>query len=726
MVNRCTGSSRAICALAAATVTVLGALPAQAEARCENIVPASDMPKAARRIVTARDILHLRDIGEPDGSAFGRPSPLAVSPDGRTVAFILNRADPDTNSYCRALVAVDLAAPHRLRVIDRGGEIINFPLVFRGMTVPAGYPDIITPAWSPDGKWIAYLRRDNARTQVWRARADGSEAHAVTRLDSDAEAVAWNPDNGRIIYAAKPAMPRELAAIEEEGRQGWFFDARFAPKLALRPMPSEIPREVFSMEPDGSDARGADDAERELALSPASGGTLTPRAMTRDGRLATVRKRADAGLGTLEISVTGPDGREVVCRFEQCRGRLADLWWRPGERELLFLRREGWANGKMGLYRWSPGTAKAPVRLIETDDVLLGCVTAPGGLLCTRENASRPRHLVLIDPNTGSQRVIHDPNPEFASIELGKVERLTWRNDRGLEGRGDLVLPPGYRPGRRLPTVLVTYRSNGFLRGGTGDEYPIHPLAAAGFAVLSIENVADVSLARNDIASSSELARESQKGWAERRSQLSSQETAVRLLVSRGITDPARVGITGLSNGATSVRFALLNSKVFSVASASTCCVGHQGVMTYGGVGTAKDFMAIGHPGPGTDPGEFYRMNSFAMNAHRMDTPLLLQVADDEMISSLEDVTALQAARKPVEMYVFPGEHHMKWQSAHRAAIYERNLDWFSFWLQGRIDPDPAKRDQYRRWKTLRDGPILSPYDPASSHEAAQVSQSTN
>ena len=726
MVNRPVPAARAVSGLARFVVCALVAFSGEAQARCEDVVPPAQTPSASRRVVTAEDILRLRDVGEPDGSAFGRPSPLAVSPDGRSVAFILNRADPDTNSYCRALVAVDLARPHRLRVIDRGGEIINFPLVFRGMTVPAGYPDIITPAWSPDGNWIAYLRRDNGRTQVWRARADGSESRALTRLDSDAEAVSWNPGNGRIIYAAKPAMPRELAAIEKEGRQGWLYDARFAPKLALRPMPSEIPREVFSIAPDGSDARVADDAERRVPLAPASGATLTPRAIARDGRIATVRKGADSGLLTLEIVVEGPDGRAVGCRFEQCRGRLTDVWWTPGERELLFLRREGWANGKMGLYRWSPGTAKAPVRLLETDDVLLGCVMAPAGLLCTRENATRPRHIVVIDPQTGSQRLIYDPNPEFASVALGKVERLTWRNDQGIEGRGDLVLPPGYRPGRRLPTVLVTYRSNGFLRGGTGDEYPIHPLAAAGFAVLSIENVADVNLARAGIASSTDLAREGQKGWAERWSQLSSQQTAVRLLVSRGITDPARVGISGLSNGATSVRFALLNSKMFAVASASTCCVGHQGVMTYGGVGTAKDFIAIGHPGPGADPGDFYKLNSFAMNAHRMDTPLLLQVADDEMISSLEDVTALQGARKPVEMYVFPGEHHMKWQSAHRAAIYRRNIDWFAFWLQGRIDPDPAKRDQYQRWKTLRDGPIVSPYDAAPHQEAAQVSQSTN
>jgi hypothetical protein len=31
-----------------------------------------------------------------------------------------------------------------------------------------------------------------------------------------------------------------------------------------------------------------------------------------------------------------------------------------------------------------------------------------------------------------------------------------------------------------------------------------------------------------------------------------------------------------------------------------------------------------------------------------------------------------------------------------------RNLDWFRFWLKGEEDPDPAKAEQYARWRELR------------------------
>jgi hypothetical protein len=33
---------------------------------------------------------------------------------------------------------------------------------------------------------------------------------------------------------------------------------------------------------------------------------------------------------------------------------------------------------------------------------------------------------------------------------------------------------------------------------------------------------------------------------------------------------------------------------------------------------------------------------------------------------------------------------------------YWRNLDWFRFWLQGAVDADPAKAEQYRRWEAMR------------------------
>ena len=100
------------------------------------------------------------------------------------------------------------------------------------------------------------------------------------------------------------------------------------------------------------------------------------------------------------------------------------------------------------------------------------------------------------------------------------------------------------------------------------------------------------------------------------------------------------------------------------------------------------------------------------LNARAMTKPILMQLADEEYLLGLETFTALREAGQPVEMYVFPDEHHIKWQPEHRRAIYERNLDWFRFWLQSHVDPDPVKAAQYVRWSAMRDGPTKSASPP--------------
>jgi len=62
----------------------------------------------------------------------------------------------------------------------------------------------------------------------------------------------------------------------------------------------------------------------------------------------------------------------------------------------------------------------------------------------------------------------------------------------------------------------------------------------------------------------------------------------------------------------------------------------------------------------------------------------------------------LRQLNKPVELFVYPNELHEKEQPKHRYEIYEKNVDWFDFWLQGEEDPDPAKAAQYMRWRELR------------------------
>ncbi|WP_084717924.1 Atxe2 family lasso peptide isopeptidase [Sphingomonas sanxanigenens] len=693
--------TRVPCRIAFVLLPLAAAASPAVAAPCSDLLPSVAKPVAKPRPITADDLLRLRDIGQPDGSMVRQPTPLSVSPDGKQAAFILTRADPATNSYCRGVVVVRLDGPAEPKLLDTGGELIVAQTAGRGSMIPVGIAAPVVPRWSPDGRWIAYLRRDRARTRLWRVAAAGGTAAPVGPDAVDIDAFAWSADGRRLLIARRPAVRAVEAGVDAEALGGWLYDARILPNMGARPLlPAGLAVETDAIDLQDGTIRPADAWDRDQLDAGRADDPLLA-AQATGGRRAWTKREGEAPMSPLRLFAdNGRDG-PVACTAAACDGGLLGLWWDASGEELRFLRREGWAKETMAFYRWRPGKGM-PRPILRTGDVLIGCVPAGADLLCLRENALTPRHLVRIDLATGQSRLVYDPNPEFAGITLGTVERLRWRNDRGLEAWGDLVLPANHRPGEQLPLIVVQYHSDGFLRGGTGDEYPIQLFAAHGFAVLSVERAAFVAESVAGVKTWDDFNAANMKDWAERRSLLSSLLTGVGMAIARGDVDPKRIGITGLSDGASTARFALINSRIFAAAAISSCCMDPKTVMTQAGIAFADMQRRMGAPPATGDASTYWRPYSLALNADHIDTPLLMQLADEEYLLGLETFTALREKDKPVEMHIFPGEHHMKWQPAHRRAIYERNLDWFAFWLQWHEDPDPAKAAQYRRWEAMR------------------------
>jgi len=288
----------------------------------------------------------------------------------------------------------------------------------------------------------------------------------------------------------------------------------------------------------------------------------------------------------------------------------------------------------------------------------------------------------------------------FASASLGPVQRLVWTQN-GVTTYGDLALPPDHRPGERHPLVIVQYTSRGFLRGGTGDDVPIHLLAARGFAVPSFQRPASLPAAAKK-HSLTEYQRVNIQGWAERGMIFAALDAGIDAAIATGTVDPSRIGITGLSDGASTTQFALLHSGRFKAAALSSCCEDPGSTMIDAGLSYRDAVLAWGYPPPGAPNEAFWRPYSLALNADRVKTPLLIQVPDGEYRLALETYSALQFHGAPVEMYVFPDEHHVKWHPAHRLAIYERDVAWFDFWLNNKVATDPARQPEIRRWEALK------------------------
>ncbi len=671
-----------------------------AAAACEDVVPLVRATMQFRDIAPL-DLVRLRDIGTT-ADMMMNGSPIGVSPDGARLAVQLRRAEPATNSYCHALVVIDLAKPSTPRVIDLGGDYIRYrfqrgPIAY----YTAGNPLLIEPIWSPDGLHVAFLKRVSDHVQVWVAASDGSGSRQVTNAPVDVEAFDWFEGGRAIAFQTRPKRIEALRELDAEGLTGFVYDHRWSPVARNKPShhePTETLIETVNM--DGT-VRPATDVEQR---------SLTQRQERPDGAFwiassaggvawSSPRERSRPNVdGTLRVRLKS--GKVIQCTADSCEGRFSGLALSGDGKQLLFLRRTGWGNSQDALYIWQPGKGP-PQHLLTTRDRFLGCRWAKQRIVCALEQSTRPRRIVSIDPTTGSIREIFDPNPEFRHLRLGPVERLEWRNDQGVPIYADLVLPPSRKSGERVPLILVQYRTREFLRGGTGDEYPIFALAAQGFAVLSFERPTHLSLMR-PTKDHAERAKLDYGDWADRKSVMSAFATGIELLDRRGLIDPKRVGITGLSDGAVSAKYALLNSKLFAVGALSGCCTEpktHAPLLGQQGWDHLRTYL---YPRYIDKAPAFWDTFSFARNAARFRTPLLVQASDDEYLAALETFTSLREAGGIMDLIVFPDEHHMKWQPAHRLAMYNRYIAWFSFWLKG--DPGPfARPEDVKRWGALRD-----------------------
>src|SRR3546814_20070790 len=78
-----------------------------------------------------------------------------------------------------------------------------------------------------------------------------------------------------------------------------------------------------------------------------------------------------------------------------------------------------------------------------------------------------------------------------------------------------------------------------------------------------------------------------------------------------------------------------------------------------------------------------------------------MQMPEQEYVMALDYSVPLIRDHR-ADLYVFPNEPHQKFQPRHKLAAYERNIDWFRFWLQGYEDSDPAKHEQYKHWRAMK------------------------
>ncbi|MGO9125648.1 MAG: S9 family peptidase [Terriglobales bacterium] len=137
-------------------------------------------------------------------------SNLRLSPDGRSLVFVTERADWDQNIYRDDLWLYRDDAKGTLTQLTQSGHDA-------------------APQWSPDGRWIAFLSArktvtdsgedpSDGATQLYLISPAGGEAFPVTAGDESVHAFAWSPDARILYFATRIPWTRE----QQDGyKQEW-------------------------------------------------------------------------------------------------------------------------------------------------------------------------------------------------------------------------------------------------------------------------------------------------------------------------------------------------------------------------------------------------------------------------------------------------------------------------------------------------------------------------
>lgn len=322
---------------------------------------------------------------------------------------------------------------------------------------------------------------------------------------------------------------------------------------------------------------------------------------------------------------------------------------------------------------------------------------APPFRLVVEQDLNKRPVLTAISKSTDAAKVLWDPNPEFASINLGAVSVFHWNDPKGREWEAGLVLPANYVRGKRYPLVIQTHGFNQheFLVSGLGftTNFAAQELAAAGIAVLQVGD------GRYDLFTVDYLP-----------GTVAAFESAVDKLVQDGIVDPDRVGISGFSATMLSALAAITLGKFHFVA-ASIADGETGGLQEYylesevdapmGGL--RRQYEQYFGAAPNGSGLQMWQARSPAFNLDRDASAVL--IIHNGLLSTLaqwEIYARLAFLRKPVENLVVSEGTHPFTNPGQRRASQGATIDWYRFWLQSYEDPDPAKSDQYARWRGMR------------------------
>lgn len=642
---------------------------------------------------------------------------LALSPDGRTAAFVVREIDKDKDRRVASL----------WRIATSGGTAER--LTWEG--------SVSDPQFSPDGRYLTFVsdrfierigtRKEIAeRGQVWALPLGGGEAYPITALEGGVESFRWSPDGKRLAIVSRD--PREEPEKKEDAPAPPIVVTRLQHKrdgsgyLDLRRRHVYVADVTTALGTPGSPAKAAqvtkgpyDDAG--VAWSP-DGGTIafsSNRTENPDANENSDIWLVDAGGGdprrvTTDPGADGspewsPDGKWIAYVhmpldppvYATPRLKVvAASGGAPKDLTGSFDRHVG------GSPRWAPDGASLFVTLEDQGRTPLVRVTLNGQktvvdegdigqfevrrdhIVAMRTTPARPDELYVLPlAGTTARRLTEVHEPLFKQLDFKAAENIHFKSSDGTPVEGWVVKPPRFDASKKYPLILRIHGGPvGQYTGAFSFEHEY--LASLGYLVVFTNP-------RGSNGYGEAFCKAIFADWGNK--DFEDVMAGVDHVIEQGYVDSGKLGVGGWSYGGILTNYVITKTERFAAAIS-----GASETDMFSAFGTDDLHLwwvrELGYPWRNLD---LYRRLSPIMDVEKITTPTLLMVGDHDyrvpLPQSEQMYVALKTLKRETGLIIYPGQSHGISRPSYQIDRYRRYGLWYDKYLQGKnVDP------MYDRW----------------------------